>query len=88
MSTESLVDFNLTVKSVEFFPYEWSHNLLAVCLLNSVKIYSFNYKQTRSEDDDDQTGGNESGLELLITVPFQSWLFETILLYFIAYKQV
>ena len=46
MSTESSLSFNSTVKSVEFFPYEWSHNLLAICLHNNVKIYSFMQKQT------------------------------------------
>ena len=71
MSTESSVNFNLTVKSVDFFPYEWSHNLLAVCLQTSVKIYSFNYKQTKSNEE--ENANNESGLELLNTIPFQSW---------------
>jgi hypothetical protein len=70
MSTESSVDFNLTVKRVEFFPFEWSHNLLAVCLQNSVKIYSFNYKQAKLIEE--ANSNNESGLELLITIPFQS----------------
>ena len=49
MSTENLISFESTVKRVDFFPYEWSHNLLAVCLQNSVKIYSFNYKQSKSD---------------------------------------
>lgn len=49
MSTESLVNFESTVKRVDFFPYEWSHNLLAICLHSSVKIYSFNYKQSKFE---------------------------------------
>jgi hypothetical protein len=49
MSTESLVNFESTVKRVDFFPYEWSHNLLAICLQSSVKIYSFNYKQSKIE---------------------------------------
>lgn len=41
MSTELTKTFDQLVKSVEFFPYEWSSNLLAVCLKDSIKIYSY-----------------------------------------------
>ncbi len=38
---ELTVNYNQWVKSVEFFPFEWSANLLAVCLKDQVKIYVY-----------------------------------------------
>ncbi len=48
--SELSVKYNQWVKSIEFFPYEWSANLLAVCLKDQVKIYSY------EENHDDQVG--------------------------------
>ena len=45
MSIEATVSFTLSVKKVEFFPFEWGQNLLAVCLPTEIKIFSFNLKQ-------------------------------------------
>lgn len=47
MSIDATKTFNLSVKKVEFFPYEWNENLLAVCLPNEVKIFSYNSPQVR-----------------------------------------
>ena len=41
MSTDLILTHNQSIKSVEFFPYEWSSNLLAVCLKDSIKIYFY-----------------------------------------------
>jgi hypothetical protein len=41
MSTDLTLTHNHPVKSVDFFPYEWSSNLLAVCLKDSIKIYVY-----------------------------------------------
>ena len=45
MSIEASASFNLSVKKVEFFPYEWAQNFLAVCMPNEVKVFSFNSYQ-------------------------------------------
>lgn len=45
MSIEASASFNVSVKKVEFFPYEWGQNLLGVCLSNEVKIFSYNSSQ-------------------------------------------
>jgi hypothetical protein len=42
MSTESIINLNQLVKKVEFFPYNWSSNLLAIILKDSIKIYIYN----------------------------------------------
>ena len=42
MSVELSQDFNQLVKKVDFFPYEWSSNLLAVCFADSVKFFIYN----------------------------------------------
>lgn len=40
-TTDLLLTHNQSVKSVDFFPYEWSSNLLAVCLKDGIKIYVY-----------------------------------------------
>lgn len=68
MSIEASASFNLSVKKVEFFPYEWSQNLLAVCLPNEVKIFSFNPEEYVKNG---EVPPNENALQALMTVPFQ-----------------
>lgn len=41
MSIELNQRFSQLVKRVEFFPFEWSANLLAVCFADSVNLYTF-----------------------------------------------
>lgn len=41
MSTEIHLKYNQWIKSVEFFPFEWSSNILAVCLKDSIKVYLY-----------------------------------------------
>lgn len=67
MSIEASASFNSSVNKVEFFPYEWSQNLLAVCLPNEVKIFSFNYSQGEISED-----SNVNPLQLLMSIPFQN----------------
>lgn len=71
MSIEASASFNLSVKKVEFFPYEWSQNLLAVCLPNEVKIFSYNSPQIENNGES-VTSVDENSLQPLMTIPFQS----------------
>ena len=41
MSIEASQKFNQIVKRVEFFPFEWSANLIAVCFNDSVEIFKY-----------------------------------------------
>lgn len=49
MSLEVSQKFNQLVKRVEFFPFEWSANVLAVCFSDSVKIYTFTESSVASK---------------------------------------
>lgn len=49
MSIEALQKFNKTVKKVEFFPFEWSANLIAVCFDESVQIFKYQESSLGSE---------------------------------------
>jgi hypothetical protein len=49
MSIELTQEFNQIVKHVEFFPYEWSSNLLAVCFTDSVKLFIYHDSSFRKE---------------------------------------
>ncbi len=49
MSVELTQEFNQIVKHVEFFPYEWSSNLLAVCFTDSVKLFVYHDGSFRKE---------------------------------------
>ena len=49
MSVELTHEFNQIVKHVEFFPYEWSSNLLAVCFTDSVKLFVYHDNSFRKE---------------------------------------
>jgi hypothetical protein len=42
-------EFNQPVKRVDFFPYEWSSNLLAVCFNESVKLFIYHDNTSRKE---------------------------------------
>lgn len=68
MSIEASASFNLSVKKVEFFPYEWAQNLLAVCMPNEVKVFSFNSYQ---QENNSESHTNENNLQPLMTVPLQ-----------------
>ncbi len=41
LTSDVTITHNQSVKSVEFFPFEWSSNLLAVCLKDCIKIYIY-----------------------------------------------
>ena len=41
MNNDLSLNHNQSVKSVDFFPFEWSSNLLAVCLKDSIRIYLY-----------------------------------------------
>jgi len=69
MSIDATKTFNLSVKKVEFFPYEWNENLLAVCLPNEVKIFSYNSPQY---DLKPEQMSDEELLQHIMTIPFQS----------------
>lgn len=49
MSIEASQKFNQVVKKVEFFPFEWSANLLAVCFNDSIKIFKFTEASIKKE---------------------------------------
>lgn len=49
MSIEASQKFDKTVKQVEFFPFEWSANLIAVCFDQSVQI--FKYQESTIDSD-------------------------------------
>ena len=40
MSIEASETFNQIVKKVQFFPFEWNINLLAVCFSDSIKFFN------------------------------------------------
>ena len=70
MSTEVTQNFDQSVKKVDFFPFEWSPNLLAVCLSNDVKIYSFVYVQTRTDTSalERDFNGSSNHIEVRISI--------------------
>ena len=49
MSVELNETFNQIVKKVEFFPFEWNVNLLAVVFSDSIKFYNLIEDVSRKE---------------------------------------
>ena len=70
MIIETTHKFNQFVKRVEFFPYEWAANLLAVCFSDSVKIFTYNESANPSIESSENKQKDSSKLSLLVTVPF------------------
>ncbi|CAF0737329.1 unnamed protein product [Brachionus calyciflorus] len=73
MSIEASHKFNQIVKRVEFFPFEWSANLIAVVFNDSVQILKYTESTQRKDDISDQTDSRNEPckLNLVLTIPFQ-----------------
>ena len=51
MSTELSIQYKGWVKLVQFFPYEWSCNLLAIGLRDCIEIYFYEENNPVSQDE-------------------------------------
>ncbi|RNA45243.1 nucleoporin Nup37 [Brachionus plicatilis] len=70
MSIEASQKFNKTVKIVDFFPFEWSANLISVCFDESVQLFKF-HESSLPPENIENSQLESCKLSLILSVSFE-----------------